>query len=281
MKKLFILIAAVVLAACEKPVFDEDTAESATVTINITVDDEGADMGCQHSRTTRAALEDVCSRINVAVFDGGGTKLKSIAQSSSDSGFGSVPLSLAAGSYKLVVIAHNGSGSATITSEEKVTFANNKVTDTFYYYGVLTVNNDKREVAITLKRAVAMVRLLIDGLPDDVATLKFYYTGGSSTFSPFEGLGNVNSKQTEYRPYNEDGIYEIYTFPHSTEDAITKLTITALDAGDNMLDEIMVENIPVTVNRITEYSGAKFGGGGSQVSMSISVNPSWAGIDHY
>ena len=48
-----------------------------------------------------------------------------------------------------MVIAHNGEGAATITSEEKVTFPNNKVTDTFYYYGDLVVTSEKQSYDLT------------------------------------------------------------------------------------------------------------------------------------
>lgn len=42
-----------------------------------------------------------------------------MAQKESDAGYGTVALTLAAGTYQLVVIAHNGEGSATITSTLK------------------------------------------------------------------------------------------------------------------------------------------------------------------
>ena len=72
---------------------------------------------------TRAATDvtELCSRLNIAIFDGDGTKVKTVAQKEGDASYGTVALSLAAGTYQLVVIAHNGDGSATITSTEKVT----------------------------------------------------------------------------------------------------------------------------------------------------------------
>ena len=73
-------------------------------------------------------------------------------ETASDAGYGTVALTLAAGTYQLVVIAHNGEGSATITSTEKVTFPNNKVTDTFYYYGDLVVTTEVQSYDLTLTR---------------------------------------------------------------------------------------------------------------------------------
>jgi hypothetical protein len=61
-------------------------------------------------------ITEICSRLNIAIFDGDGTKVKTIAQKRDDAEFGTVAMSLAAATYRLVVIAHNCDGSATISS---------------------------------------------------------------------------------------------------------------------------------------------------------------------
>lgn len=274
------LVLAVVLAGCERVVIDDvaDSVGDADGNVVLRVVAEP-----QQTGQTRGgvALSDVCGRLNVAVFDAEGKKVKTVAQVVSDAGFGTVGLSLSPGEYSVVAVAHNCTASATISSAEKVTFPSNKVTDTFYYYGTVTAGTERQEVAVCLERAVAMVRLKLTGTArDDVASLKFYYLGGSSTFSPALGFGSVNSKQTEYRAWSEDGVYEVYTLPHSTEDVLTRMTVTALDAGDNEIGECVLENVPVTVNRVTEWSGDVFGGGGS-VNIGITVDPEWAGVDSY
>ena len=199
-----------------------------------------------------------------------------------------VALTLAAGTYQLVVIAHNGEGSATITSTEKVTFPNNKVTDTFYYFGDLVVTSEVQSYDLTLTRAVAMFRLVLtdDEIPSSVAKFKFYYTGGSSTFSPSAGYGCVNSKQTEIRTV-ADGVttFDIFTLPHTEDDVLTKLTVTALDANDNTVKERIFENIPVIRNQITRYTGSFFGSGGSgQTSdgtFRLTADPDWDSVNGY
>ena len=276
MKKV-LLIAAIVLAGCEKVVI-EDAAGLAdreqNVVLRVSVGD----------KATRGdvALSEVCGRLNVGVFDHSGAKVKTVGQAVGDAGFGTVALAITPGTYTIVAVAHNGTGAATITSEDKVTFPSNKVTDTFYYYGKVTATDEKQDVAVTMKRSVAMLRLSLTGssLRSDISRLKFYYLGGSSTFSPRDGFGCVNSKQTEYRTWSEDGVYELYTMPHETNDVLTKLTVTALDAGDNEVGEAELLNIPVTMNRVTNYAGDIFSGGGS-VTAEIKVDPTWAGVDDY
>ena len=283
MKKYLFIALALLMAACEKPVLDEDVPneKEANVILHFTQ--------YEHEPFTRAATDitALCSRLNIAIFDADGTKVKTVAQKEGDASYGTVALTLAAGTYQLVVIAHNCDGSATITSEEKVTFPNNKVTDTFYYYGDLVVTDAQQSYDLTLTRAVAMFRLVLtdEEIPATVAKLKFYYTGGSSTFSPRDGYGCVNSKQTEVRPTAADGIYDIYTLPHTEDDVLTKLTVTALDANDNTVKERVFENVPVTRNQITRYTGSLFGNGGggstSDGTFRMTADPDWDSVNGY
>ncbi len=273
-----LMLAVLILCGCEKMVIDDDVYSKGDNGGNVTLHITSTD-----GVTRSSVLSDVCGRLNVAIFDAGGQKVKAIAQTVADAGFGSVSLSLTAGSYTVVAIGHNCTGSATITSADKVTFPNNKVTDTFSYFGRLTVTGDRQDVDIKMKRAVAMIRLhLTDEMAamDDVAQLKFYYLGGSSTFSPSAGYGCVNSKQTEYRAYSDEGVYFLYTLPHSANDVLTKMTVTVLDASDNTLGEIIIEDVPVTVNKITDCTGNVRGGSGS-VTATITVDADWGGVSYY
>ena len=284
---LFLSVFSVLLAACEKPIVSEASASGQSEAGNVVLrfamyEQSGFDV-------TRGATDitEVCSRLNIAVFTPGGDKVKTVSQKQDDASYGTVELSLPAGSYRVVVIAHNGDGSATITSEEKVTFANNKVTDTFYYDGELTVGSERQVYDLTLLRAVAMFRMVItdEEIPAGVSKFKFYYLGGSSTFSPKLGYGCVQSKQTEIRAVNDEGIYEIYTMPHTEDDVLTKLTVTAQDANDNTICERVFENIPITRNQVTRYTGSFFTSGGATGGNGVQggdfrlmANPEWDGI---
>ena len=272
------------MAACEKPILDEDISvkKEANVILHMRL--------FEQTVFTRSATDitELCTRLNIAIFDADGTKVKTVAQKDTDSDFGTVALTLTAGIYQLVVVAHNGDGSATITSTEKVTFPNNKVTDTFYYYGDLVVTDSQQSYDLTLTRAIAMFRLVLtdEEIPSNVARLKFYYTGGSSTFSPSAGYGCVNSKQTEYRTVAPGlSVFDIYTLPHTDEDVLTKLTVTALDANDNIVKERVFENVPVTRNQITRYTGSFFSNGGSgqqtDGTFRLTADGDWDSVNGY
>jgi len=290
-KVIFCSVIAMMMAACEKPIIGaDDYEEDGSVNVTLTFSPYQ-----QTEFTTRAAvaLTNQCSRLSVAVFDEDDAKVGSTKSfKSTDANFGTVSLSLPEGTYTVVAIAHNAiDGNATITSPTKVTFPSNKMTDTFCYCGELVVDADGINEQLQMQRVVAMIRLTLtdEQMPSDVARLKFYYTGGSSTLNPRTGYGCVNSKQTEYRSViGDDGqavrVYELYTAPHEQSD-ILKLTITSQDASNGDINTFSpMENVPVTRNMITTWEGSLFGGGGGSSSsgnIGLTLDTDWAGTISY
>ena len=216
--RLAVVAAAVTTAfsACEKMTVapTDDDGQDANVTLHFGIYQQQDFAGTRSAET----LTDQCSKLSVAIFRSDGSKAKSVLQNTDQDDFGTVAVSLAEGTYTVVAVAHNGLGTATVTSPEKVTFTSNKVTDTFVYCGSLTIGGSTTEQTMQMERRVAMVRLTLtdEQLPADVDRLKFYYTGGSSTLNPSTGYGCVQSKQTEYRSCKDGGgetvrTYDLYT----------------------------------------------------------------------
>lgn len=265
-KEMLLILGGVVcffLSSCEKAFVEnsgEESGEGKRIVLHLDMYDQ---LSFDDEYSTRAVttMDKVCTRINMVVFQGD-TKVKTINQTIDNDDFGKLSFVLPQGEYEVVIIAHNGNGAATITSE-KVTFPNNKVTDTFYTYLKLTVE-ESAEYTLQLKRAVAMFRLNIeDVIPDKVKQMKFYYTGGSSTFNAKTGYGCVNSKQTELRDVNDvirstnPASFEVYTFPHAERGEL-KMTVSALNASSEVIVEKIFEKVPVAINQITQYAGHFF-----------------------
>ena len=286
--------------ACDQFDFDEqDEAKEYNVVLRVTsfkqmpFDNMGSTIGAQQQPAATRAPEDIaklCSRLHFVIFKNG-ERVKMITQQSGDKDFGTVSLTLPEGDYDMAVVAHNCNGNATITDLQKITFPNNIVSDTFYTYGQLTIDgSDGQTFDLTLERAVAMFRLRItDAIPSDVAKMKFYYTGGSSTFSAQSGFGSVNSKQTVNLLTSDamivDGAtqFEVYTFPHAETDEL-KITITAQDASGNTVQEQIFEKVPVKLNTITVYEGSFFGEakGSSETNVfQIKADGEWDGTNTY
>lgn len=236
--------------------------------------------------TRSTGIKEVATRLDFAVFDSEGTRVKSIGQEISEESFGTVSVRLAEGTYTMVAIAHNGEKKATLTNPAKVTFDGNKVTDTFVYCQTITVTGDK-SYDLNMKRCVAMVRFVFtDDTPADVESFKFYYTGGSSTLDATTGKGCVNSRQTENRDraaVNGDGesVYEIYTFPKPDSENL-KLTVSALNGSGETVYEKVLEVVPVAVNEITQYTGAFFSNSSSlyDSNNTFYTNDTWTVNDY-
>ncbi|MBQ9286770.1 MAG: FimB/Mfa2 family fimbrial subunit [Bacteroidaceae bacterium] len=272
------------LSSCEKPYvgLQEPEAEAPNTVFRITAFEQ-IDFDGPASRAV-TDVSQICSRINLVVYSGE-SKVKSIAQKASDKDFGTLALTLPPGTYTVAIIAHSTSASATISSLDKVSFDHNLLSDTFLYKGEITIGEDAQTYDVQLRRIVAMFRLnLTKALPSSVAQMKFYYTGGSSTLSAVTGYGSVNSKQTVVIDVSAgQQVFEVYTIPHA-ESGSLKMTITAIDATQNELYERVFEDVPVTRNKITQYTGDFFDGNSSESpssSFAIKAVTDWDGEQHY
>ena len=187
-------------------------------------DEDGLDEGDEEIEGK--PLEDYCSRLSIAIFDGE-EKVKTLNLKAED-GYDDIGINLDAGKYRMVAIGHNGSGNCTISSPEKVKFYKNKMTDTFFYYGTFNVTDgEDTDDYILLNRAVAQFKVHITDatIPPEAHSIKFYYTGGSSTLDAVTGYGCVQSRQTEsFKLQEGKRDYSVYTFPREENKGL-KMTI--------------------------------------------------------
>ena len=246
-----------------------------------------------HRAGTRAAVTDYCNRLNFAIYEMDGSRVKQVNQTSDKVGFGTASFSLEEGTYQLVVLAHSSNGNPTMTNPQKIQFSNSLgYTDTFLYYATVTVTEEHQTLSVSLERIVSMCRFVMnDAIPAGVSKLEFYYTGGSGTFNATTGLGNVNSKQKMTFSVEQSGKaersvtagqsgtqYDLYTFLHQQDDDIT-LKVTAYDATDIVLYEREFD-VPMTRRKITRLSGDFFTGEpgtSGDVGVVISINGDWDG----
>lgn len=282
---LSILLTVLLVAACEKPNIndDEEETEEQPDRVKLTLKVAGFDMtGFDVQSRASKNIADLCSRIDVAAYSPDGTRITKVSQDNSDDDFGTVTLSLPEGKCRIIALAHSCTGAATTTARNKITFPNNKVTDTFYYSEELDVSAEQQK-QIQMHRAVAAFRLIVkEKTPSSVTQMKFYYTGGSSTFDGVEGVGCVKSRQTEIRPVTSDAYtgesqYMIYTFPHSDLTPL-KIVVTAQDAAGNAVKEVTFEDVPIKVNQITQYTGNFFesnGGSGTRSGYTFYTDDEW------
>ena len=301
MRKLFLslcmvctTIAVCILIACEKPIIQDDSVVSgspADANLTVTVYEiektpfEYFTRGTSGSaaRAAKPASE-ACTRLNFAIYDEGGSRLKQVNQTKAEADFGKASFQLEPGDYTLVVVGHSSNGNPTMTNLGKIQFTNaTGYTETFLYHATVTIGEDPVEKQASLDRIVSMCRfVLTDDIPSDVKKMRFYYTGGSGAFNALTGLGSVNSKQTMTFDVTSSSQkqFDLYTFLHEVESSIA-LKVTALDANDNVLYERDFD-VPMEQNHITWLTGAFFtGSGSSSITITgVTVNTDWAGETH-
>lgn len=279
------------IASCQKVAVDdvdgneEEQGQKSLITFRINQIEQTPFSSSEYS-SRATSITKLCSHIFLAVYKSDGVRLTTKSQNSSDKDFGKLSVSLAKGTYRIVLLAYNQKDNPTAVDAQKIVFGNNgKMTDTFLWSDEITVENNL-EKDISMKRAVAMFRLITtDNIPANVTKMKFYYTGGSSTLNAITGIGNANSKQEENLTVAETGkpgTFEVYTFPKDDENVL-KIEVTALDANGNTVASRTFEDVPISRNKITQYKGEFFTGGGSgNVTITftnLTTDDEWSIID--
>ena len=290
MRRIILSLSAVVallivftIFSCERAITpDDNTAGDADGNLRVSVFEIEK---TPFASLTRAAVSEVCTRLNFIIYDEDGTRLKYVSQElGKHTDFGTASFKLEEGTYQLVVVGHSASGNPTMTNPAKIQFTNaTGYTDTFLCYGEVTIGEEAVDYQVSLDRIASLCRfVLTDDIPADVCKMQFYYTGGSGAFNAATGLGSVASKQTMTFDVT-DGTqkqFDLYTFLHELSDNIA-LKVTALDASGNVLYEREFD-VPMEQNHITWLSGAFFDGSGSSSTTitGVTINTDWAGETH-
>lgn len=276
---LFLLCCCLSFTSCQKGYVGDDDSTVGSQNDKIKLELNVAKLGdadfektYQVSRSTDVTT--FCTRLSVAVYQNG-NRVKQINQTSSDENFGKIELSLPAGKYDLVALAYSGSKSATMTDPKKVTFSGG-MSDTFWYCKELDLEENTSE-DIYMKRVVAVFRLsTTDAVPENMKTVKFGFTGGSSTLDAITGQGCVNSRQSKEFSITSDMVgkkadFDVYTFPKPDSETL-KVTVTATDVNGNMVMQKVFEDVKIKSNMITTYTGELFAGAGTGANANYSTH---------
>ena len=295
MKKILVSLSAVfallivfTIFSCEKAIItDNDADGDAKGNLRVSVFEiektpfASLTRGANNTSTRASeAASAVVTRLNFAIYDMSGLRLKQVNQQSSAADFGKASFQLPEGDYMVVVVGHSSNGNPTMTNPYKIQFTNTQgFTDTFLYYDEVTIGEEGVDLQVSLDRIVSLCRFVVtDDFPADVKKMRFYYTGGSGAFDATTGLGSVASKQTVTVDVTSgQKQFDLYTFLHEASDNIA-LKVTALDASGNVLYEREFD-VPMQQNHITWLSGAFFNGSGSSSTSitGVTINTDWAG----
>ena len=276
---LLITLCVLSLFSCEKVVFDVEEDASAVEAGNVTI--KASMFNIVPFDDTRAVqnIADYCTKLCFVVYQDGEQK-KKILQKKGDDDYGQVSMSLAAGTYQLLVLGHSSSGNPSLAHPEKIQFTNaTGYSDTFYYYADLEVSEQTETHSISLQRAASMLRInIVDEIPANAERIRVYYTGESGVFDAEAGWGGAtNSKQyIFYDVASRQAPITVaaYTFLRN-ETGTLNVILTAYDADDNVLAEKELKDVPMKNHMVTEYTGSLFSSSLWEQDFSFSAETEW------
>lgn len=258
-KKMLMLMAAVVVAACSNESSDySEHSEYSEVVLTFSP--------YQQEAMTRSTvpIADIVNHLDVWLYESG-SEVTAIHQTTSDASFGSVSVTLdKTKTYTLYAVAHKADG-ATL-SDGVITFANDKVTHAMYYSTTFTPATTTN-LSCLMQRIVAQFRIeTTDAVPaaakkiqitiDDVFDRWSVATGGTHQADRTYTI-NINSTA-------QDGTVALNVFAIVTDAQTTHtVTVTAFDADDHEVQSARVfADVPLRNGYRTTYRGALFIGTG-------------------
>ena len=289
MKKIFCLVCCCISAAlisCEKmPTIGNET-DNDERNVVLTFEPTGRDL-----QTRGTAQVTQFTKLNVQMFDRQGAKVfdKVKSQTADDEDFCQMALKLTAGRYTIVAVGHSSARAATINSPEDVRFTasdGEKLTDTFCHCSTIDIGGDSQSFSLPMYRAGAMIqfRLTDTEVPESFAYFLMEYTGGSANFNPTTLEGITKSSQSEKRIRNSLNLHQAFTFPYMAATGSLKMTVSGLDQEGTVIRKRTFEDVPVTRNRITTYTGKFFEDGDgvfTQSDFGFVVHSDWDGEQEF
>ena len=273
MKKLLVMMMAVLLTGCSKTVIEEDemvvnTQEKMTVRFDFNLNE------------TRGLSANGVDMTDLLMYDFLGGEMEQGEHLTPSSAMWDSPaMNLDYGNHSLYFVASAGDGIDEDDAEHKVTWT--KVRDTFWATKQLNVTSAASgDVAVTLNRVVTKLKLTItDEVPAGLASVRvtcgdwYYgldYVSGSATDCVENDVHTVSVPNSYI---GTSGQLSIGFFGISDEDEwTTDVTIEALNGSSQVIGSVTIPDVPFKRNRVTEYSGQLFAQGST---FTLTLNDEW------
>ncbi len=274
-------------AGCEKVVMGEETVDETQPSGNVIIRASLFNIVPFSDTRTVKDIADYASRLSF-VFYKDGAKVKAVSQKKGDSDYGQAAVSLVPGDYQLLILAHSCPyGTPTLSDPSFIQFKNKDTgySDTFFYYGTLSVTGEQQNVELQLQRAASMFSITInDEIPQQVTNILVQYKGESGVLDATTGYGgSVNSEQ--YINFNVEGLsapltLRVYTFLREDEGLLKTVNVIATNAEGLRVAAKEFTNVPMRHCMATEYVG-RFFSQESDLTFSLTAETAWQVAGQY
>ena len=255
MKKIgFVALAIMMLtASCSSDNVEEQGEETVTLRFS------GFELQEELITRADADVSTIATRLDVWITDGESTQ--AVHQQATDAGYGTVAVTLnKTKTYTIYAVAHKANGAATL-ADGVISFPDEKVTHSFYYTGTFSPA-ETTTLSCRMNRIVSQFRLeTTDAVPDDVVKFRFLIPQTFTRWSVSgEGINKVDRvSDVSITSLRNDGTaaITIYIIGSDTQNSYN-ITVQALDGGDNIIQQRIINNVPVRNNYKVTATGAFF-----------------------
>ena len=243
------------LTACTSEEQISVAKEDTTVTLSF----EGIKFDMQ-PMGTRATIAESASRLDVWVYENG-SEMEAVHQTSSDSGFGTVSLTLNnTKTYTLYALAHKATAACTL-ADGVISFPDDKPKESFFYtttFSPATTTSINAEMQrITGKFTLQTT----DAVPDDVDHVQFVIKNTALRYGVDGTLSNITDRTVDFPNITRKADNTCsFSFNILASDAVAdfEITSTAYASDNSIIETKTFDAVPIRNNYRTTYTGAFF-----------------------
>ena len=257
-KNLLFALAIGLLCACSSDKVEEPQNPDNLVDVNLNL--KGFTFETEAMTRATTAVVDYVTHLNIWLYESG-NEFTSFHQTSSDSGFGTLSLTLNnTKTYTLYAVAHRCTSAASL-SDAVISFPEDKVTHSFFIKQTFTPTKGM-SLNLTMNRIVAQFSFVTtDAVPDWCKALRFTISDVYDRWNVNSGcthqinrVSTINITSTKPDGSVTCNIYAIVT----SESTNHNILVEAIDANGEVQESHQFTNIPLKNNRRTIATGAFF-----------------------
>ena len=252
-KSVFFAAVACVLAACsqdESDVFNGSPVENQKeVTLTF------SPYQMEAMTRTPVSISTIVTHLDVWLIEG--SNVIDLHQTSSDSGFGSLSVTLdKTKTYTLYAIGHKCTGNATL-EDGVISFPDDKVTHSMYYTTTFTPATTTN-MSCLMNRIVSDFRLEVtDDVPAECKSFRFTMNGIFDRWNVSTGGAHQLDRVSTISYGGTSAIFNIYaivTDAQTTHD----IMVEALDENEEVIQSRIFQDVPLRNGYKTNYRGTFF-----------------------
>ena len=209
---------------------------------------------------TRATIAESASRLDVWVYENG-SEIEAVHQTSSDSGFGTVSLTLNnTKTYTLYALAHKATTACTL-ADGIISFPDDKPKESFFYTTTFSPATTTSINAEMFRITGKFTLQTTDAVPDDVDHVQFVIRNTALRYGVDGTLSNITDRTVDFPNITRkaDGTCS-FSFNILASDAVANFEITAMAyaSDNNIIETKTFDAVPIRNGYRTTYTGAFF-----------------------